>query len=132
MKKEINVVGAAIFYEGNIYICRRSPEMSLANYWEFPGGKIEDGETMEDALVREIKEELSCEIIVNEFVNTMKYDYGKFIVNLSVYECALKNEKPIINEHSEEEWVSTDELSKYDFAPADIPAVKLLEEKYGK
>src|SRR5699024_8999957 len=84
LSKEIHVVGAAIQKEGLTLALQRSEAMSLPNLWEFPGGKIEEGESKEEALIREIKEELAVDIRIKEYVNTASYDYDFGRVTLSV------------------------------------------------
>ncbi|MDN4494730.1 8-oxo-dGTP diphosphatase MutT [Ureibacillus aquaedulcis] len=127
MKKQVHVVGAIIENEHNeIFCAKRSPEMTLPNYWEFPGGKIESGETPEGALAREIKEELNCTISVGEKVEDTTYEYETFIVRLETYKANLVDGQPIAIEHAETKWVKRDELTQLDFAPADIPAVEKI------
>ncbi|MGJ7911104.1 (deoxy)nucleoside triphosphate pyrophosphohydrolase [Neobacillus sp. LXY-1] len=127
MKKAVHVVGAIIEnkkYE--IFCALRSPEMSLANYWEFPGGKIEDGETPEQALEREIQEEFSCSIKVGSKVEDTVYEYENVIVRLETFKAELINGQPKALEHAATKWVTRDEITKLNFAPADIPAVKKI------
>ncbi|MGE6515299.1 8-oxo-dGTP diphosphatase MutT [Lysinibacillus sphaericus] len=131
MKKNVHVVGAIIENEKQEIFCAlRSPEMTLANYWEFPGGKIEVGETPEQALIREITEEFNCSIKVGEKVEDTTYEYEKFIVRLETYKAQLLKGKPVAIEHAETRWVSRKQLFELNFAPADIPAVeKIMNEK---
>ncbi|MEH7109156.1 (deoxy)nucleoside triphosphate pyrophosphohydrolase [Bacillus sp. JJ1764] len=127
MKKAVHVVGAIIEnkkYE--IFCALRSPKMSLANYWEFPGGKIEDGETPEQALEREIQEEFSCSIKVGPKVEDTVYEYENVIVRLETFKAELINGQPKALEHAATKWVTRDEITKLNFAPADIPAVKKI------
>lgn len=131
MKKTVHVVGAIIENEKKEIFCAlRSPEMTLANYWEFPGGKIEAGETPEQALAREITEELNCSIEVGAKVEDTTYEYEKFIVRLETYKARLLKGEPVALEHAETKWVPREQLLQLNFAPADIPAVeKLIGEK---
>lgn len=131
MKKTVHVVGAIIENDLNEIFCAlRGPEMSLANYWEFPGGKIEAGETPEQALVREIREEFNCLIEVGEKVEDTTYEYEKVIVRLETYMAKLVDGQPTALEHADTKWVSREEITELNFAPADIPAVeKIANEK---
>lgn len=131
MKKTVHVVGAIIENENKEIFCAlRSPNMTLANYWEFPGGKIESGETPEQALAREIEEEFNCSIKVGEKVEDTTYEYENVIVRLETYKAKLIVGQPIALEHAETKWVAKKELHTLNFAPADIPAVdKIINEK---
>ena len=127
MKKTVRVVGAIIINEDDQVLCAlRSPEMSLPNYWEFPGGKIEAGESVPQAIVREIKEELNCEIEALQLFNDYTHEYDHVIVNLITVTCKIINGTPTVNEHAELRWVAKDNLNSLHWAPADIPAVNLL------
>lgn len=127
MKKTVRVVGAIILNEKDEVLCAlRSPEMSLPNYWEFPGGKIEMGETIQEAIIREIKEELDCEIEAFEVFNDYTHEYEHIFVNLITVMCKLVNGIPTASEHSQLKWVAKQNLKILEWAPADIPAVELL------
>lgn len=127
MKKQINVVGAVIVDpEGTILCARRGPG-SLPGMWEFPGGKIEADETPRQALAREIDEELACEIEVGEEVTTTTYDYDFGIVTLTTFYCRLVSGTPKLTDHSEVRWLKPGELDSLDWAPADVPAVELIQ-----
>ena len=126
MKKEINVVGAIIFSDNKILCARRSEKMSLPLKWEFPGGKIERGETEKEALIREIKEEVKCDLIVGEKVTTTSYEYDFGIVNLTTYKCKLNEMQPTLTEHKDIKWLKVEELKSIEWAPADVPAVNII------
>ncbi len=127
MKKTVHVVGAIIENEKNEIFCAlRSPEMNLANYWEFPGGKIEVGETPEQALEREIQEEFACTIQVGAKVEDTAYEYENVIVRLETYKAKLVDGQPTALEHAATKWVTRDELTQLNFAPADVPAVEKI------
>jgi 8-oxo-dGTP diphosphatase len=131
MKKLIKVVGAIIENENNEILCAlRSPRMSLPNMWEFPGGKIEGNETLKEAIEREIKEELACDIEFIDCFNDNTHEYDKFTVNLITVKCRLVVGKPTISEHSKLIWLQRENLLSLNWAPADIQAVnQLLSEK---
>lgn len=129
MKKRINVTGAVITDGTKVLAARRGPGKALAGYWEFPGGKIEVGETPEQSLSRELREELLCDAEVGEHVTTTEHEYEFGIVILSTYFCTLKGGEPKLTEHEEIRWVPAHQLQDLEWAPADIPAVKLIAAK---
>ena len=94
------------------------------DWWEFPGGKMEAGETPEEALKREIREELSTEICVDEFLCTVEYDYPAFHLKMHCYLCSLLTEALHLNEHEAAKWLMKDELDSVKWLPADIIVVK--------
>jgi 8-oxo-dGTP diphosphatase len=128
--KHITVVGAVILKNGQIFACKRGPNMSLAGLWEFPGGKVEVGESAPEALKREIEEELGCTIQVGEFVTTTDHQYDFGIVSLTTYLCEIIQGAPTLTEHSEERWLDPNDLHTVEWAPADVPAVELLVSKF--
>ena len=95
--------------------------------WEFPGGKMEAGETPEEALVREIHEELSTEISVDEFLCTVEYDYPKFHLTMHCYLCSLLTEALHLNEHEAARWLAKDELESVEWLPADWDVVRRIK-----
>ena len=124
MKKRINVVGAVLTRGQTILAARRGSTMSLPGMWEFPGGKIESDESPEQALLRELEEELLCSAEIGKHVQTTEHEYDFGIVILTTYYCSLTGEEPRLTEHSEIRWVDAAELDQLDWAPADIPAVE--------
>lgn len=128
VKRQIIVVGAVLVRDGRILAARRGEEMALPGMWEFPGGKIEPGETHQEALARELSEELLCEAEVGEHVETTTFEYDFGIVTLSTYLCTLISGEPHVTEHAEIRWLRPDELDDVEWAPADIPAVERLKD----
>ncbi|MGG3803960.1 (deoxy)nucleoside triphosphate pyrophosphohydrolase [Metabacillus fastidiosus] len=126
MKKEIHVVGAVIVEDGKILCAQRGPDKSLPFKWEFPGGKIEKGETPQEALQREIREEMDCEVEVGEQIEYTAYEYDFGIVHLTTFYCKLINGTPNLTEHVSIQWLRPVELASLDWAPADIPAIEKL------
>lgn len=123
----IRVVGAAIMRDGTVLCAQRGCTKSLAGYWEFPGGKIEVHETPQQALQREIEEELRCEITVGHELCTTRYAYDFGTIELTTFLCHLTEGEPHLTEHREVRWLSPDHLHELDWAPADREAVRLLE-----
>ncbi|PFI96895.1 8-oxo-dGTP diphosphatase MutT [Bacillus cereus] len=127
MKKKVSVVGAVIFNEKNEILCAlRSPTMSLPNYWEFPGGKINEGEMPQEALVREIQEELGCLVTVGEKIEEVEHEYENIIVHLATYKAHIKSGIPKALEHADLKWVQVGNLLELKWASADIPTVRIL------
>ncbi|SFS08782.1 8-oxo-dGTP diphosphatase [Agrococcus baldri] len=127
MKKQINVVGAVIVKEGEILCAQRGERGSLAGMWEFPGGKIELGETARAALEREIAEELRIRVDVGDEVETTTHEYEFGVVTLSTFYCALQRGEPELLEHAALEWRAPGDLHELDWAPADRPAVERVQ-----
>lgn len=123
----IRVVGAAIMRDGTVLCAQRGSTKSLAGYWEFPGGKIEVHETPQQALQREIEEELRCEITVGHELCTTRYAYDFGTIELTTFLCHLTEGEPRLTEHREVRWLSPNHLHELDWAPADREAVGLLE-----
>lgn len=128
MKKQINVVGAVIVRDGEVLCAQRGPGGALAGMWEFPGGKIEAGETPREALRREIIEELECQVTTGEQVAATTYEYDFGIVTLTTFYCELVDAAtPTLTEHAEVRWLKPEALHELDWAPADIPAVHRIQ-----
>ena len=122
------VVAAVIKREGKILCVQRAEHEReyVSLKWEFPGGKVEVGESREEALVREIREELSVDIEISEFFMTVEHTYPDFHLVMHVYRCYLTEGEVILNEHVDMKWLKVDELYQLDWAEADIPIVKRL------
>ena len=128
MTKTIEVVAAVIFRKGKVLCVQRLEHEKefVSLKWEFPGGKVEVGESREEALVREIREELSVDIEVSEFLMTVKHTYPDFHLTMHVFKCVLNQGEITLNEHVAFKWLSIDELDQLDWAAADIPVVESL------
>ena len=123
--KRIEVVAAIIRKDDKIFATQRGYG-EWKDWWEFPGGKMEVGETPEEALVREIHEELSAEISVDEFLCTVEYDYPQFHLTMHCYLCSLKTDSLHLNEHEAARWLKNNELDSVKWLPADKIIVEQL------
>lgn len=125
--KQIKVVAAIIQKENKILATKRGYG-EFINMWEFPGGKIEPGETKEEALIREIKEELNIEISVDKFAIDIEYQYPNFYLFMSCFMCSIKEGSIELLEHNDGRWITKEELNTLNWLPADIDAVNYLKE----
>ena len=124
--KSIEVVAAVIVRDGRIFATQRGYG-DFKDFWEFPGGKIEPGEKAEDALIREIKEELEADITVDSFLQTIEYDYPKFHLILHCYLCSLNTKEVHLLEHESAKWLSANELDSVEWLPADLSVIQELK-----
>lgn len=125
----MTTVTAAIIKKGDKYlITQRSISDKLPLKWEFPGGKVEIGETPEECLIREIKEELNLEVAVGEKVATSTYSYGSGTISLVAYSAQIIGGSIILLDHNDAKWVGLNKLGQFDFCPADIVIVNKLKE----
>ena len=125
--KNIEVVAAIIHNtEGRVFATQRGYG-EWKDWWEFPGGKIEFGESPEEALKREIQEELSTIIGVDDFFCTVEYDYPKFHLTMHCYLCSLLTDALHLNEHEAAKWLSKDEMDNVKWLPADKEIIKKLQ-----
>lgn len=124
--KELFVVAAIIKKDNKILATQRGYG-EFEGLWEFPGGKIEEGETKEEALVREIKEELNADIIVEKFALDLEWQYPNFYLYMSCFECVLESNIELL-EHMGARWLSLDELDSVKWIEADIKAVNYIKE----
>jgi 8-oxo-dGTP diphosphatase len=123
----IDVTAAILIANDRVLIARRRFGVSQAGMWEFPGGKIRPGETPEQCLKREIKEELGIEIDVGGFFGESVYAYAEKTIRLLAYRARIQAGEPCLNEHADIAWAAIPELARYPFAPADMPFVKMLQ-----
>jgi 8-oxo-dGTP diphosphatase len=124
----IHVVGAAIAQSNKCLVTQRGPGMSLPGKWEFPGGKVEVGESAAAALVREIYEELGLDIAVGALLGTGSAKVGIKLVKLEVYGARITGGTLALREHAQAIWASADDLIAFDWAEADIPSVPKVSE----
>jgi 8-oxo-dGTP diphosphatase len=122
----IKVVCGIVFDKEKILICRRKPTKSLSGYWEFPGGKIETGESNKLSLSRELKEELGMKVEIKGFFKNNIHDYGKFKIELIAYICIFIDADFELTDHDALEWINIDDLNNWNLAPADIPIANEL------
>lgn len=120
--KTINVVAAVIMKEGKVFATQRGYG-EFKNGWEFPGGKVEAGESPEEALRREIREELEVEVNVGDLIDTIEYDYPAFHLSMKCYACTIAGGSPHLLEHEAARWLSADQLDSVAWLPADITLI---------
>ena len=130
--KTIKVVAAVIQRQKNdkkeIFVTQRGYG-EFAGGWEFPGGKIEEGETPQEALIREIKEELDADILVGDLIDVVEYDYPNFHLSMNCYWCELKSEHVELKEHEDAKWLVREELTTVDWLTADNTLIKKIEQR---
>jgi 8-oxo-dGTP diphosphatase len=126
----IDVTAAILIVNDRVLIGRRRPGVSQSGMWEFPGGKIRPGETPQQCLKREIREELGIEIDVGDFFGESVYAYPDKTIRLIAYRACMPSGAPSASDHAEIAWAAIDELGRYPFAPADMPFVKRLQEGF--
>ncbi len=128
--KTVRVVAAIIIENGEVFATQRGYG-EFKDGWEFPGGKIEPGETPEEAIVREIKEELDTEVEVIELLDTVEYDYPNFHLSMGCFICKIKSGDLVLKEHEAAKWLTKDTLGSLEWLPADMGLVGEIE-KYLK
>ena len=130
VKAEIEVACAIIMDGEHVLLTQRSEQMPHPLKWEFPGGKLNSGETPECCIVREIREELGIEIFVWELLPTVKHSYAKEVIKLIPFICHWKEGEIQLAEHHSSQWVHLSELEQVDWLEADIEVMRLLLQKY--
>ena len=121
-----NVTAAIIINNGLVLIAKRRSTDRLASKWEFPGGTVEEGETPEECLKREMKEEFAITVSIGEYLGDSLYKYDHGTIRLMGFRTYWENGDIMPKAHDDFRWVSLDELQAYDFAPADLPFVDRL------
>jgi 8-oxo-dGTP diphosphatase len=122
----IEVTAAILTKNGRLLIAQRKPTGSLPNKWEFPGGKVESGETPEECLKREMEEEFGVDVTVGEYLGESVFNYEHGTIKLLAYRTTWEAGQLVATAHKAIEWVLVSDLSGYDFAPADVPFVNRL------
>ena len=125
--KTIRVVAAVIRKGDKIFATQRGYG-ELKGGWEFPGGKIEDGETPQEALKREIEEELDTEILVGELIDTIEYDYPNFHLSMDCFWCEIVEGKLVLKEHEAARWLDRKTIDDVEWLPADVTLVGKIKE----
>ena len=126
-KSTITVVAAVIKFENKIFATKRGYG-EFKGYWEFPGGKVEEAETLEEALLREIREELDTEIAVGDLIDTIEYDYPNFHLSLHCFWATIVSGHLTLKEHEAAKWLSVDELDSVEWLPADITLIEKIKQ----
>lgn len=122
----LRVVGGILQENGRILLARRAPGRSMAGYWEFPGGKVMPGESDEEALARELEEELSLQVKVGPALQTVTHRYPEFQIVLVCYACVRLSGTPRLLDHDALAWVEPASLLDYSLTPADVPVAETL------
>ena len=125
--KTVRVVAGIIIEDGKVFATQRGYG-EFKDGWEFPGGKIEQGETPEEAVVREIMEELDTEVEVKELFDTVEYDYPKSHLSMDCFICKIKKGNLVLKEHEAAKWLAKETLHTVDWLPADYGLVEKLRE----
>jgi mutator protein MutT len=125
---ELKVTAALISVHGRLFIAQRPPTKRFGLLWEFPGGKVEPGERLEDSLVREINEELCWEIAVGKLFRRLRYNYSDFSIDLHAFWCSVTQGSLCLREHVAYHWAQIEELKHFNFTTADQQLVCHLEE----
>ena len=124
--KTIRVVAAIIIDDGKVFATQRGYG-EFKDGWEFPGGKIDAGETPEEALVREIKEELDTEVEIQELLDTVEYDYPNFHLSMDCFICKIKSGDLVLKEHEAAAWLTKEKLNSVEWLPADITLIDKIK-----
>lgn len=128
MEKVVEVVAALIWDRDRFLICQRPANKARGLLWEFVGGKIEQGETKEQALIRECQEELEITVEPHEVFTEVTHEYPDITVHLTLFICTILRGQPQLLEHNDLKWITPNEIPNYDFCPADVEILKRIKE----
>lgn len=126
--KTIKVVAAVIKRNNKIFVTQRGYG-EFKDGWEFPGGKVEKGETKEEALIREIKEELDTVIKVDSYLDTIEYDYPDFHLSMDCFICSIVEGNLVLKEHEDSKWIKKEEIDTLNWLPADLIILDKVKER---
>ena len=129
-KKIVTVAAALIRKDHRFFICQRPPHKSRGLLWEFPGGKVETGETPEEALQRECREELDVEVLPGRLFMCLTHDYPDLTVRLYLYEAEILEGLPKMLEHVDMRWITPEQIPDFEFCPADIKILQKISEEW--
>lgn len=124
------VVAALIWQDGKFMICQRPARKARGLLWEFVGGKTEPGETMEEALVRECREELDITVAVGDIFTQVIHEYPDILIRLTLFHCTIAEGTPKLLEHEDLKWILPSEIPNFDFCPADKDILALIQKTY--
>lgn len=127
-----DVVAALIWKDNKFMICQRPENKARGLLWEFVGGKTEEGETKEQALIRECREELAITVKPLDVFMEVDHVYPDITIHLTLFNCEIEEGTPVLLEHNDLKWITVDEISKYEFCPADTDILKVMIERLGK
>ena len=127
----VEVVAALIWDKDKFLICQRPANKARALLWEFVGGKVEPGETKEEALIRECREELDVKIEVGDVFMDVLHDYPDLLVHLTLFNAKLEKGEPKLLEHNDLKWITPAEIPAFDFCPADVEILERITAVYG-
>lgn len=124
MEKVVEVVAALIWDKDKFLICQRPANKARGLLWEFAGGKVEQGETKEQALIRECQEELAITVELHEVFTEVTHDYPEITVHLTLFNCNILRGQPQLLEHNDMKWIIPADIKNYEFCPADVEILK--------
>ena len=126
-----DVVAALIWDQGKFMICQRPAHKARGLLWEFVGGKTEAGESMEDALIRECREELDITVAVGDIFTQVIHEYPDILIRLTLFNCTVAQGTPPLLEHNDLKWIAPEEIPNFDFCPADKDILAMIRQRAG-